>query len=278
VSPWFFLLYKLSTAMPDPVITLTTDFGHDDPFVGLMKGVILSIAPNARLVDLTHELPPQSVIDAALVLESAVDYFPDHAIHVAVVDPGVGTSRRAIAIETDRYRLVGPDNGIFSAVTRGRARTVELTEDRYFRHPVSHTFHGRDIFAPVAAHLAAGVPLEKLGPAVEPQTIQLPEPWQVDDDLELHVLRIDRFGNVITDLTEDRYRQWLDETGDGEVICQIGALIIPGISRTYGDVPPGKPLACFGSTGRLEIAVRNGHAAEDLTLDRDAVIRLARRG
>jgi S-adenosylmethionine hydrolase len=268
--------------MPDPVISLTTDFGFADPFIGLMKGVILATAPHARIVDLTHDLPPQAVVDAALVLESAVGYFPKGTIHVAVVDPGVGTDRRAIAIETARYRYVGPDNGIFTAALalEPPINAVELADDQFFHHPVSDTFHGRDIFAPVAAHLANGVKLGDLGPPVTPLAIQLPEPWQVDGNLELHVLRIDRFGNVITDLTEARYREWLNETDAddaGDVICQVGPVVLEGVRRTYGDVLKGRPLTYFGSTGRLEIAIREGHAAVQLGITRDTVIRLARR-
>lgn len=261
-----------------PVITLTTDFGTSDPFVGLMKGVILSIAPKASIVDLCHEVAPQNVIAGALALEAALGYFPDGTVHVGIVDPGVGSERLPIAVKTKRYTYIGPDNGLFTAVMErdGLEQAVALTNDKYHLAAVSSTFHGRDIFASVAAHVANDTSLKKLGNPVEPHMLQLPEPWQVGDDLELHVLHIDRFGNVITDLTAARLDQWLDKTPREQVVIDVNDITIAGVVNTYGDAHAHRPLAYIGSTGRLEIAMRDGHAANELNLNTETVIRLAR--
>lgn len=260
------------------IITLTTDFGTADPFVGLMKGVILGIAPDVTIVDLSHEIPPQDIAAGALLLDSAVDFFPRGTIHVAVVDPGVGDRHTRIAVQTDEHVYVGPNNGLFTAVlARQEPRAaVELTDSRYHHWPVSDTFHGRDIFAPVAAHLANGVPLAKLGPPVEPISLPLPEPWAVGDALELHVLRIDRFGNLITDLTHARFVAWLGNTLTAKVALQVGNTWIKDLAKTFSDVESGTPLAYFGSAGRLEIAVRDGNAAQTLGASRETLIQLRR--
>lgn len=256
------------------IITLTSDFGLADPFVGVMKGVILGIAPQARIVDLSHEIPPQDVLAGAMMLESAWGYFPKGTIHVGVVDPGVGGQRRPIAVETDQYLLVGPDNGLFSAVLRHARfhRAYELTNEEYRAIHVSDTFHGRDLFAPAAAYLARGVDITKMGPPVDPILVPLPEPRVMEDHLELHVLRIDRFGNIITDLTPVVLEEYLRGRDDGEVRIRAGSTHIHGIVRTFSDVKIGQPLAYFGSDGRLEIAVRNGDAACDLRVTRETIL------
>ena len=258
------------------VITLTTDFGTADPFVGLMKGVILSLAPQVTIVDLSHDVPPQDIAAGALVLDTVLGYFPRGTIHVGVVDPGVGSGRTPIALQTDEALFVGPDNGLFSAVLAHQqpCQAVALTNRRYHRHPVSATFHGRDIFAPVAAHLANGVALCDLGALIEPTIIPLPEPWSVGDALELHVLRIDRFGNLITDLTAPRFADWLNGAPEANVALQVGNRWIKGLVRTFTDVESGAVLAYFGSTDHLEIAVRDGHAAETLEATRETLIHL----
>ena len=258
------------------IITLTTDFGTADPFVGLMKGVILGIAPEVTIVDLSHEVPPQDIAAGALLLDSAVDFFPRGTIHVAVVDPGVGDRHTRIAVRTDEHIYVGPNNGLFTAVLARQEphAVVELADSRYHHWPVSDTFHGRDIFAPVAAHLANGVALTELGPPVEAVSLPLPEPWAVGDALELHVLRIDRFGNLITDLTRDRFVDWLGEAPAGKIALQVGNAWIKGLANTFGDVESGTPLAYFGSAGRLEIAVRDGNAAQTLDASRETLIQL----
>jgi hypothetical protein len=261
-----------------PVITLTTDFGTADPFVGLMKGVILTIAPQVTMVDLSHEVSPQDIMAAGLVLEAALDYFPAGTIHIGIVDPGVGGERMPIAVKTEHYLYVGPDNGLFTAVMAadGVDHAVALTNRKYHLDPVSDTFHGRDIFAPAAAHLANGEPLENLGNSIRPHRLQLPEPWQVDDNLELHVLHIDRFGNVVTDLRVERFNEWLNQTPREQVAIEVNDITILGVVNTYSETHSHRPLAYIGSVDRLEIAMRDGHAADELNINKETVIRLAR--
>ena len=276
------------------VITLTTDFGLDDIYVGVMKGVLLGIAPNARLVDLTHAIAPQNILEASLRLAAAVPYFPPGTIHLVVVDPGVGSERRAVVVETEQSRFVAPDNGVLTAPLRQNpARRVLILGEAarpYFRHPVSATFHGRDLFAPIAAHLAAGLPLESLGePLADSKSlveIAIPEPLSERTEagrpaLRLHVLYTDRFGNLITDLTAPRWEAWQRKIGsaaDSEdaarLTIETGTTQWKGIARTFADVAVGSPLAYWGSAGHLEIAVRNGNAAQALRLLPGDTVRL----
>lgn len=251
------------------LITLTTDFGLTDSYVGQMKGVILSIAPQATIVDLCHGIRPQDVLAGAIALESAVGSFPPGTIHVAVVDPTVGSGRAALAVQTDLGLFIGPDNGLFTAVlARWPARAaVKLTNPAFHRQPVSPTFHGRDVFAPVAAHLAVGTPLHALGePATDLVQLDLPHPEPIDSGarLTLHVLYADHFGNLVTDLAADFFDRWRRSHGSGHVTIQIESVRIDRISTTYSDVCEGRFLAYFGSSGRLEIALRNGSAADTL--------------
>lgn len=267
-----------------PILTLLTDFGAGDEYVGVMKGVILSIAPHVRLVDLSHQIPPQDVRRAAFLLSNAVPFFPPDTVHLAVVDPGVGTERRSLAIWTPVGLFVGPDNGLFSYVLAevGGWTAVELRNPAYRLPHVSFTFHGRDIFAPAAAHLAAGVPLEALGPpATDLQELPLPRLEVGKDRVDGEVLYADRFGNLVTSIGRFRWK------GDHLILkpaFRTPATALPhplaanavrviaagrelgGIRRTYGEVPRGEPLALIGSQEFLEIAVREGNAAEQLGL------------
>ncbi len=262
-----------------PVITLTTDFGLSDPYVGIMKGVILGICPGARLVDLTHSIPPQELAPAVLTLRASIPFFPKGTIHLAVVDPGVGTSRRGIAAEFDGGILVGPDNGIIPAALGGKqiTRAVSLEADACRLHPVSETFHGRDIFAPAAAHLARGAGLETLGPMVEdPVTIDIPQPLVVeneDSSIEVsgQILYADHFGNLITNIPRE-----LIESADEKraVRVTIGETTIAKISRTYSDGVTDQPVALFGSHGHLEIACNQGSAQEKLGAQKGDVVRV----
>ena len=262
------------------LLTLTTDFGLADTYVGVMKGVILGIAPSARLVDLTHEITPQNLLEASARLEAAIPYFPPGTIHLVVVDPGVGTERAVLVVETKTCRFVAPDNGVLTLPLRRfpTCRVIRLGEAarRYFRQPVSATFHGRDVFAPIAAHLAAGVPPESLGENVAPEmlvTLPVPE-LQAGRDAEgrsilrLHALYADHFGNLITDLTAGRWAAW--EQAEGvlapDITVQAGGQQWQGLARTFADVPIGSPLAYWGSAGCLEIAIRNGNAARTFGL------------
>ena len=255
------------------MITLTTDFGLSDAFVGTMKGVILSIAGQARIVDITHEVPPQDIIAGALLIEEAYSYFPEGTIHVGIVDPGVGSSRAALAIQTQRYTFVGPDNGLFEpALAREHiTKVIRLNNPEFQLSPVSATFHGRDVFAPAAAHLENGIAVERLGdPAAQRQGITLPQPVRHGDRLEIHVLRFDRFGNAITDLTRAEYDAW--NTGGRVIRIETNGQTIAGLWSTFSDAPRGEAVAYFGSGGRLELAVHGGSAAEELGLAAGAAI------
>ncbi|MEA2626300.1 MAG: hypothetical protein QOD06_2345 [Candidatus Binatota bacterium] len=250
-------------AEADPVVSLLTDFGERDGFVGVIRAVILGICPRARLVDLTHEVRPQDVVGGALVLENAVEYFPPGTVHLAVVDPGVGGARRPIVIETERFLLVGPDNGLLSlaAERSPRRRVVHLDRSSWFRESGSRTFHGRDVFAPVAGHLAAGTPAAELGSEIEEyEHVVLPVPRSIDGAVEGQVIHVDRFGNLISNLRQED----LAAFRDSELSVSIAGVRIRGIVTHYAAVREGGTLALWNSWGRLEIAVRNGSAARHL--------------
>ncbi|ARA95051.1 hypothetical protein AWN76_006805 [Rhodothermaceae bacterium RA] len=249
------------------LITLTTDFGTGDAYVAAMKGTILSILPEARLVDITHDIAPQDVMAAAFVLREAVPYFPRGAVHLVVVDPGVGTDRRAVALAAHGSRFVGPDNGLFALLLDGAAPDVVVSLDRpaYWRTPnPSQTFHGRDIFAPVAAHLAAGRTLSDVGTpidALRPMHWALPIPDA--QGIRGWVVHIDHFGNCITNIPADLLHA---RRAGRPIKCFAGSAILHGLHTTYGDVAPGEPLLLIGSSGLLEIAVHAGNAADLLSI------------
>ena len=248
-------------------ITLITDFGLRDGLVGAMKGTMRSIASEADLVDISHHIPPQDIRHGGFVLMTAYAFWPAHTIHVIVIDPGVGTERQAVAVQTTRGTFVAPDNGVLSYVLareKGKA-AVALTNPAYWHHPVSPTFHGRDIFGPVAAHLAQGVPLNELGKAIDPEnliTFPVPVPQRhPDGHITAHVQYIDRFGNCTTDLPGD----WVRASADWQV--EVKGQAIGRISQTFGDVAAGEPMALVDSTGFLAVAVRNGNAAQAMGLE-----------
>lgn len=245
-----------------PLLALTTDFGLNDIYVGVMKGVILSICPGARILDLTHGIPPQDVLAGCLALEAARRYLPTGTVHVAVVDPGVGTDRRAVAVRTDRDAFVGPDNGLFSFLAPAEIREVRyLDNPQLTLTPRSATFHGRDVFAPVAAHLAEGTDWSELGTlATEISRLPLPKPEVSPDGFTGQVLTFDRFGNAVTSFRADHLSPERNRV-------LVAGQEIP-VKTTYGDVGPGQPVALVGSSGRLEIAVRDGDARRVLGLDR----------
>jgi hypothetical protein len=250
--------------MPSGLITLLTDFGPDDAYVGTMKGVILRINPDVRLVDLTHAVPPQRILAGALMLRNAVGFFPDGTIHLAVVDPGVGSARRPILIETDRGFLVGPDNGVLcpAAAVMGRRGVRSLANEKFFLHPVSQTFHGRDIFAPVAAHLSRGVTPEELGPVLDLiVALELPVPRRSGGTIAGEVVHVDHFGNLMTNISADALPHFPAQ----QVCVSIGGTSIGTLLAMYSAAPEGAPLALVGSWGTVEIAVRNGSAAKMFT-------------
>jgi S-adenosylmethionine hydrolase len=252
-----------------PLITLTTDFGLSDSYVAQMKGVILAIAPEATLVDVTHQIPRQDRMAASVILADAVGTFPPGTIHLVVVDPGVGSERRAVAVETDSGesigpRFVAPDNGVLTGALANYTvrRAVQLTEHRYWRPETSHTFHGRDIFAPVAAHWSLGVDVSEFGPPLDSPLVTLPlnRPVVAGNEIRGSIVRTDTFGNLITNIDASL----IPEAGHDRLVVELGTQRIEGISRFYSEKPAGELLALFGSSGRLEIAVCQGHAGEIL--------------
>ena len=261
-------------------ITLLTDFGLRDGYVAAMKGVILSIAPTAKLVDLTHLIPPQDVLAARFQLMNTLPYFSQGTIHIAVVDPGVGSGRRGVAIAYDMGYLVGPDNGIFSGVLADcpSYKVVELTNEQFWRSDSpSRTFHGRDIFAPVGAHLSMGVPLEHLGESIDPASlVQVPgvsvaASISMVDELSGVVQAIDGFGNVISTIPQtvvqtlrSQGRSWHVRVGDRQIAS----------GRTYSDVEAGGLVALVGSHGWVEVAMNGGNGAETLQLSVGDFIRI----
>ena len=247
------------------LITLLTDFGLQDGFVGVMKGVIYGICPEARLVDITHGVPPQDILAGALVLERSLPYFPPGSVHLAVVDPGVGTERRPLAARVGNQLVVGPDNGLFSLVYQRAERlgqpiqAVHLDQPRFWRAEVSHVFHGRDIFAPAAAHLANGTPLEEMGsPLAAPQRLNVPQPHRTKEGWRCQVMAVDTFGTLQLNLTGSD----LENGGVKEV--RIAGEKIEGLCRTFGERQPGSLMALMDSSDHLSIAVVNGSAAARL--------------
>ena len=256
------------------IVTLTTDLGLTDAYVAAMKGVILGINPEARLVDICHSVQPQNIPQAAFVLSTAYPFFPRRTIHIVVVDPGVGTERRAIILRTPSADFVAPDNGVLSYVIQEfsaepaegnitfqqrelelSVEAVAITRPEFWRTPVSLTFHGRDIFAPVAALLSLGFPPIDFGEEISSVTVlPLPQPYQAPDGLLVgHILHIDSFGNLITNIRDSD----LPQTKQA-VTIEVGNQVIPGLSRTYAE--GSGLLALIGSSGYLEIAVKGGSA------------------
>ena len=255
-----------------PIITLTTDFGLRDPFVGVMKGVILGICPEAHLVDLTHDIDPQDILGAQLALESSVPFFPVGTVHLAVVDPGVGSARRALAVQSAGQCFVGPDNGLLSFAFKTTGWTaVSLTAEHYRRPHVSQTFHGRDVFAPAAAHLARGVRLEHFGPLVlDPVRLDLPAAREEGGALVGEVIAEDRFGNLITSLMAEGMARL---AGGATVEVEVGDRRLGPLKASYAGAEPGVAAPIIGSQGRLEIFVREGSARAILGARRGTPVR-----
>ncbi len=246
--------------MPKPIITFLTDFGLQDGYVASMKGVVLKRCPDAVIVDITHLIPPHDIRWGAYILSTCHLDFPSGTIHVAVVDPGVGTSRKPIAIRTCESIYIGPDNGIFSFILEKSALLEArlLQNPDYFREKVTPTFHGRDIFAPVAAHLASGASFAALGPEVQPIRAPWTRPKIEPGTIVGEVLGADRFGNIITNIT----RNDLPHNVHPETLeIRIEDKEVPVFATTYGSVPLGAPLALIGSSDHLEISINQGNAA-----------------
>jgi S-adenosyl-L-methionine hydrolase (adenosine-forming) len=259
-----------------PTVALLTDFGTHDHYAGTLKAVVLTLCPDATLVDITHDVPPHDVLTAALELAACYKYFPAGTIFLVVVDPGVGSARRGLAAEAGDYRFVAPDNGVLSLVFQEATprRVVDLTERRYARATVSRTFEGRDRFAPAAAWLARGVELTAMGRPVPRWTdLDVPRPAADGARLTGQVLRVDRFGNLVTNIdrhTFDRFRQ------HAAIQIAVDAHAVDRLVTTYAEAEPGTLCALFGSTDHLEVALNGDSAALALGLGRGAAVRIDR--
>jgi S-adenosylmethionine hydrolase len=250
--------------IPSGIITLTTDFGQRDPYVAMMKGVIISINPEARIVYTPHQIAAGSIGEGASILKDAHRFFPKGTVHVGVVDPGVGSPRRPIALVAENHFFVGPDNGLLYPLidAHGQCHVVHLTDKRYWMNEISATFHGRDIFAPVAAHLSQGVDPLLMGETIDDlMPLQVSLPRIEGNALMGEIVRIDHFGNLITNITSEHLAPFLESK---DLTIRIGELVLNTLSTTYSDVPEAQPLALIGSSNALEIAVNGGNAAHDL--------------
>jgi S-adenosylmethionine hydrolase len=261
------------------LVTLTSDFGMRDPYAAAMKGVMLDICPELRLVDLSHEIAAQDVLEGALFLAGALPYFPAGTVHLAVVDPGVGSDRRPIAVRAGGQLIVCPDNGLLTLFTRDHAieDAREITNPTFMRPDLSATFHGRDLFAPAAARLACGASLAEAGPTVgDLVTLDVPEATREGDAVRGEVLRIDRFGNAVTNIS----RALLDGgSGRGAAIeVRAGSATLLGLHRTYADVARGEPLTLFESNGYLAIAVNEGDASAVFGIARGSAVEVTLSG
>lgn len=253
------------------IITLTTDFGLQDHYVSVMKAVILGISPDVRLVDVSHQIPPQDIMAGAWVLRNASMHFPAGTVHLVVVDPGVGTRRDPVVMRINNQLFVGPDNGIFSLIAdEFEYEAWRLTNPKFWIENPSHTFHGRDIFSPVAAHLANGVSLSELGePANDLVTYRWAVPISDRDGIQGWIVHIDRFGNLISNIPASMIEK---SVGDSRFRIYVGNTILDEIVDTFGDVPDGEPAAYIGSSGTLEIAINKGNAKEMLGVQKGAQI------
>jgi hypothetical protein len=256
------------------VISLLTDFGNKDNFVGVMKAVILKINPQAKIIDLCHNVMPQDILQAAFLLKNSFKYFPKGTVHLAVVDPGVGTKRRKILVKTKDYHFVAPDNGVLDLSLQGEniEKIIEITNDKYFLKPVSNTFAGRDIFGPVAAYLSLGRSIDDFGKRIKGiRHLQIPSPKQVKNKLIGEVIYIDHFGNLITNITKDDFE---DFVRNSRFKIYIAGRLINKISQSYQEVKKNKPLAIWNSFGNLEISVAQANAEECLSANLKTPIRI----
>ncbi|MGB0650265.1 MAG: SAM hydrolase/SAM-dependent halogenase family protein [Rhodothermales bacterium] len=257
------------------ILTLTTDFGSQDGYVAAMKGVMLGINPDLKLVDVSHDIAPHDIMDGAFVLRTVAEAFPNGTVHLAVVDPGVGSSRKAIAMKYRNQLFVGPDNGLFSLLLAGQSaeKVVELDQPRFWRDAtISTTFHGRDIFAPIAARLASGLSLSSAGtPITSIKSLHWALPISDDQGIQGWVVHIDRFGNCITNIARDQFES---HRRSRTFKCYAGTSIIASNSETYSDVDPGEPTVLFNSQDMLEIAIHKGSASSMLNIRKGAPVNI----
>ena len=257
---------------PSGIITLMTDFGLRDPYVPMMKGVILSINPEAKIVDISHGVKAGSIFQAAFLLRETYPFFPPGTVHVAVIDPSVGSERRLIAMEVDSHLFVGPDNGLFWPILQAHPAStiIHLTRDEYFLPEVSYTFHGREVFAPVAAHITLGVTLDALGdPIGDPAKLAVPIPYEKEGVLYGEIVRVDNFGNLITNIHQEDFEKFLSLAPP---VIEIGNLTVKKFGFKYADVEEGEPLALINSSHWLEIAVNLGRASDYLEKESGEIV------
>ena len=259
--------------MPDPrrpVLTLTTDFGTADHYAAQIKGAILEVSTEFCIVDITHEVPAHDIVSGAFTIRAAAPAFPTRTVHIVVVDPGVGTSRRPVIVSALEHYFVGPDNGVFTLLYEADPahRVYEISATHYLRETTSPTFHGRDIFAPAAAHLAKGIGIENFGEPVEDAVkVDLPRPKvAADGRVRANVIQVDRFGNVITNVTRAAFDALLKKTGRSGLKGAGAATAVTGMRNTYAEGGPGTPFFLFNSSNSLEIAMLQGRAADALGL------------
>ena len=255
--------------MPNAIITLTTDYGLNDHLVGTLKGVILKINPDATIVDITHNVAPFDLLDGALAIGSAYSYFPARTIHVVVVDPGVGTERRPLLVTANNQYYVAPDNGVLSMIFEREEDTVvrHVTAEHYYLQPVSKTFHGRDIFAPVAAWLSKGWQTASMGDEItDYKKFAMPKPKSTDGAVKGIVLRVDSFGNLITNFRAEDLPE--SALSNGEVKFQVGTHAVSRMVPTFASGNAGEAVAYVGSSGFVEIAVNKGNASRTLSIGR----------
>ncbi len=260
--------------MPDPIITLTSDFGTADYLVGAMKGVILSINPAARIVDINHHVPPFDILSGALAIANACTYFPPRTIHVVVVDPGVGTERRPVLVSAQNQYFIAPDNGVLSLILGRESSSVRhITAEHYFLNPVSPTFHGRDIFAPTAAWLSKHWQAEAFGEEIMDYVrFAMPKAKFTGQSIKGVVLQVDAFGNLMTNLTAEDIPEAI--VASGTLSLSINGKEIKKLGHTFASGEPGEPIAVFGSSGFLEVVVNRGSAARTLGAKRGAEVTL----
>jgi S-adenosyl-L-methionine hydrolase (adenosine-forming) len=263
--------------LTNPLITLTTDYGTDDHLVGVLKGVILKINPEATIIDITHAVTPYDLLDGALAIASAYAYFPPRTIHVVIVDPGVGTERRPLLVSGQNQYFIAPDNGVLSGVYEKEQTFAvrHLTSEHYFAHQVSRTFHGRDVFAPVAAWLSKHWQPASMGEVIEDfKRFAIPRPKEVDGLLKGVVLKVDGFGNLMTNFrTEDLSPEAVEK---GEVRLQAGSHPVTRMVTVFADGNAGEPVAYIGSSGYVEIAVNKGNASKTLGIGRGTPVLLTK--
>lgn len=259
--------------MARPIVTLTTDYGTNDHLVGVMKGVILSINPEIQVVDITHGVLAHDILDGALTIGQAYSYFPAKTIHVVVVDPGVGTARRPILVASDQHYFVAPDNGVLSVVYDQTEALYawHITSEHYFRNPISNTFHGRDVFAPVAAWLSKSWQTSAFGdPITDFTRFAIPKPKTNGNMLKAVVLRVDNFGNLITNVKATDAPALVE--AEGKFTIRVGNAEVKKVLPTFAEGKPGEPFGVIGSSGYLEISLNKGSAARTLGAARGAEV------